>query len=115
MKRLEAQLVAALRARLEGRESPVPEAGGWLWDAFAALHRARSGPGPIAYGEIAAWAGLTGWPIGSHHVEVLAAMDAAWLAWAREQRKRAAGAKEGTLPPTSSSPLSPALFDVMMR
>lgn len=87
--RLERQLVAALRAHLEtGRAPDVPEAGVTLWRAFGDLCGTRtwhaSGPNPIAFAEIEAWARLGRWPLEPRHVAAIRALDAAWLDQARK-------------------------------
>lgn len=62
----------------------VPDAGEHLWAWFWQLSEARpegfSGPGPLTFGEIAAWAGLTGARPHPWEVETIKAMDRAFLA-----------------------------------
>lgn len=77
--RLTRQLVEALRAR----PPIIPEAGRLVWRAFVALSRSRSygavGPNPISYLEIEAWCRLMRMPLEPHHVEMICALDQAWL------------------------------------
>lgn len=113
LRRLQGQLVDALGAHLAagGRPRP-PEAGLPLWNAFLRLSRARTfgpaGPNPIGWAEIEAWARLVREPLEAHHVEILVAMDEAWLghAFARQ-----AGGPAKVLPAVSREALTPALFD----
>lgn len=82
--RLRNQLVAAMRKHLHtGARPAVPEAGQTLWQIFASLSAKRtyhaSGPNPIAYAEIEAYARLHRWPLRPHHVEMIRALDQAWL------------------------------------
>lgn len=82
--RLEALLVKALKNRLENETIlHVPEAGVLLWNIFTKLSATRtyhmSGPNPISYTEIAAFCNLTGQPLQPNHVEIIRALDDAWL------------------------------------
>lgn len=114
MNRLQKQLCAALEARMKGRKVQVPEAGGQLLDAFAALSRARSygpfGPNPINYTEITAWCNLMRVPLAPHHVRIIAALDEVWLA---QVAKREAPEGVKKLPPISEQPLSLGVFDAV--
>lgn len=116
--RLTTQLVAALRAHLAGGRPSVPEAGRPLWRAFCDLAGTRTwyahGPNPITFAEIEAWCRVMREPLQPHHVEVIRALDAAWLEHARGQlatpekdRKRAVRAPSG-------QELTPALFDAVL-
>lgn len=99
--RLRAQLVAALEHHLfTGRAARPPVAGVVLWEAFAALCAGRVygdvGPGPISMGEVEAYTRLMRVELPPHHVQILRAMDAAWLKWARTPEKdRPAGEMTG--------------------
>lgn len=81
--RLERQMTVALVAHMAGRPLLVPEAGRLFWRWFVDLHRSRTyhaaGPHPIAYAEIEAYGRLHGWPLERRHVELIRALDAAWL------------------------------------
>lgn len=112
--RLERQLVAALQAHLAtGAPPDVPEAGVLLWRVFAELAGTRtwhaSGPNPIAFGEIDAWARRGRWPLEPRHVRVIRALDDAWCAHVDE--RRGAGGKPSRKP---SAELTPALFDALI-
>jgi hypothetical protein len=65
-------------------EPKVPGAAAHLWGWFWQLSNARpegfSSAGPLTFGEIAAWAGLTGARPQAWEVEALKAMDRAYLA-----------------------------------
>lgn len=114
MDRLKRHLVAAVTASLSGRTT-VPAGGELLWQWFIELGRARtyhaSGPNPIAYAEISAWASLQRWPIAPRHVEILRAMDDAWLNAFYETRKRNDGVKK--LPQKSAHAISTETFDAI--
>ena len=107
--RLEKQLVAALRAHLAGGPARPPEAGAFLWGAFIELDMGRtlhmSGPNPIAYTEIEAWARLNRCPLGARHVRIIKAMDAALIEHAA--RKQGGDSIAGRSP----HQLSAKLFD----
>jgi hypothetical protein len=111
--RLRDQLVAAVTTS----KPRIPEAGRLVFRWFVDLSLARSygphGPNPISYAEIEAWARVTGTPAQPHHVEVLRAMDDAWMAKARDEIRIATGAPASTTPRTSSQSMNPALFDAM--
>ena len=104
MDRLQEQLVAVLEDRMAGGRAQVPEAGLPLWNAFTELAAARtygfSGPNPIAWAEIEAWARLMRWPLEPRHVRVIRALDQAWMAH---------GGKGAPTRPTR--PLTPEAFD----
>lgn len=85
--RLRRQLVAALVDHLNGRKALPPVAGVGLWQVFGALSALRrwgpNGPDPIQPSEVAAWAGSRGVVLPVHHLDILTAMDTAWLDHAR--------------------------------
>lgn len=63
-----------------------------LWDWFWSLsNRRQSGPEPLTFGEIQAWSRMTATPIRPEEVEMLAAMDDAYVS---EVRKEQAAAME---------------------
>lgn len=102
------RLVAALEAHLAGAPMRLPEGAEPLWRAFCDLSRARpSGPGPIAFSEIAAWSALMRCPLEPHHVETIRALDDAWL---KSAHRMAPGGKGGASQPPSA-PLTPEIFD----
>lgn len=77
---------ADYKRRLDGPE--MPDAVGYLWEYFLALHERRrhlvlpSGTlisEPIPYTEVAAWATLTGRALASYEVEILMTLDRTWL------------------------------------
>lgn len=81
--RLAGQLVAALRKNLAGGKPVVPEAGIPIWNLFMGIAAGRTyhaaGPHPVSNAEIEAYARLHRWPLQPHHVELIRAMDDAWL------------------------------------
>lgn len=87
MTRLERQLTETLRKHLAGNPVAVPEGGRLAWRWFTDLNAARSygmaGPNPISYAEIEAYARLHRWPLEPRHVDLITAMDGAWLDHAR--------------------------------
>lgn len=91
-----------------------PEAGAMLWAAFLDLSSQRghsmSGPQSIKFSEIEAYCRLSRISLERRHIEVILALDAAWLERAN------ATAPEGvkTLPPTSKRALNPALLDAIL-
>lgn len=98
--RLQRQLVAALVDHLKGGKPRPPVAGVGLWLVFGALSNLRrwgpNGPDPIQPSEIAAWAEPRGMVLPAHHLDVLAAMDVAWLDHARTpEAERVAGVMTG--------------------
>lgn len=70
-----------LAAELAG--PPFPEAGAQVWTWFGELLEARAwsatGPQPIGYQEIAAWAALTRQQPTAAEVQLLRALDRTWL------------------------------------
>ena len=118
--RLRDQLIEALRDHLRSTRRPrVPEAGQVLWSAFIEINAARGfgqfGPIPIGFAEIEAWCRVTRTPLAPHHVEIIRAMDAAFVEHFAEAAK---GDKtpEGVnkLPQRSAQALSPELFDAAL-
>lgn len=113
MLRLKAQLISALRAALGGKPTAIPEAGLWLWNAFAVLSATRSyhmaGPNPITFAEIEAWSRLTRTPLEPHHVEVLRELDETWL----DHFAKAASSSSKTPARSSGQPITPAAFDAV--
>ncbi|WP_406736984.1 hypothetical protein [Thioclava sp. GXIMD4215] len=108
MMTLKKQLVQAVRDGRKGK-GRVPEAGAIIWEAFIALSMRRAHdqgiPNPISFTEIDAYCRVMRWPMEPHHVDMLLAMDDAWLATiqtggkAKDMQKSAHG-------------LTPDLFDV---
>lgn len=61
-----------------------------LWDWFWALsNRRQSGPEPLAFAEIEAWSRMTATPIRPEEVEMIAAMDDAYVSATREEQAAA--------------------------
>lgn len=84
MKRLERQLVEAIKQQASTRKAVLlPEAGKLFWTMFTELSRSRTGgpmgPNPIQFSEIESWARLNRWPLEPHHVQLIKAMDDAWI------------------------------------
>lgn len=115
MQRLEKQLCGALRSHLvNGAPVRLPEAGRLLWRAFIDLDGTRSmhaaGPNPISYAEIEAWARINRYPLASHHVRVIKAMDAVLI---EHVNRKAGTGGEGGIEGRSAHALSPKLFDAV--
>jgi hypothetical protein len=108
--RLRDRLVAALRAHLAGAPPVVPEGGEAFWDAFVALSATRTygfaGPNPISYTEIEAYMRIYRWPLAPHHIHVIRAMDAAWLAACMDEK--ASPARD-----VPTAPITAAAFDAV--
>jgi hypothetical protein len=117
LRRLKAQLCAAVEASIAGEKPRPPEAGIPLWNAFHRLSAQRTfhavGPNPIQPADIVAFCGLHRLPLPPHHVAIILAMDAAWLE-AAHRRTRAAPEGVKTLPPVSKRPISAALLDAVL-
>lgn len=112
MNKLKKNLVTALRAHLGGGRARPPEAGILLWNIFDRLNRARSwhahGPNPISYSEIEAYCRLGRQPLEPRHVDIIVAMDAAWIDHIHAHVAKAAPTVD--LAPT---PLTVEAFDAM--
>lgn len=83
--RLRRQLVAVVDAWFDrGAALPLPFAGVPIWAAFLNLSQSRQwgpdGPAPLATAEIEAWARLARVYLPRHHLELIRALDVAWLA-----------------------------------
>lgn len=112
------RLVAALKwqlanpGRTDGPE--IPWAGRRLWSIFLDLNAARGsngwGPNPISHQEIESWAWLRREPVRPHELDILRAMDAAYLEHATQTASKG---QEKAPQPSSSRPMSPALFDAV--
>ena len=97
--RLRRQLCGIVSTWFEtGQAMPPPLAGVPIFAAFVDLSQARrwteAGPEALQLSEIAAWARLTGRHVPPHHLDMIRAMDAAWL---EGQRKGAQEAPAGAL------------------
>lgn len=118
---LKSRLVAALEENLATEKRPrLPEGGRMLWDWFIDLHGGRTyhmaGPNPISYADMLAYCVLKRIPLPMppHHLEIILAMDRAFLAFAvRKNQKPPDGVKAA--PPVSKQKLSSKLFDAMFR
>lgn len=79
-----------------------PAALDHVWDWFWELHMARSGSGlganPISYGEIAAWAALTGRSPGPREVRGIVALDQAFFTEMAEQDRRRDALRRASTP-----------------
>ncbi len=115
---LEKHFVEALGKHLTSGEPPaVPDLGRDLWAIFIGVARSRTyhaaGPNPISYAEIEAYCRLYRWPLEPHHIDVLTAMDDAWLTHAYGQMK---ARQDGTSAPVRlpAKALTADLFDAVM-
>lgn len=116
MERLKRQLCAAVAASRPGGNPDVPESGRELWNAFQRLSSARTyhagGPNPIQISEVAAWCQIMRLPLEPRHVDILLAMDQAWLDRAYAKAQVPEGVK--ALPPVSKHALNAGLLDAIM-
>lgn len=112
-------LATALKGHLrDGKPPQLPEGAVIFWNIFMqiAATRTHHGHGPLAisYQEIEAWARLNRHPLQPHHVDILRAMDDAWLDHALSKlTERSSGTP--ILPRSSQHELSGALFDLMFQ
>mgnify|MGYP000383299584 CR=1 FL=1 len=113
-----ALLCEAVVAKLQDREPRLPAGSAILWRAFADLSRARAwsslGPNPISFSEIEAWCRLNRTPFAPHHVEIIRAMDGAFLDHFASSRNDDPPEGVKTIQRGSRHALSPALFDAVM-
>jgi len=91
-----------------GCRPQIPDGGELAWSWFLALNRTRAmgftGPNPISYSEIEAYARLHRWPLEKRHVDLILAMDRAYLEFNQARREA---------PRTPSADISPDLFDAV--
>ncbi len=94
------------------RGRPVPEAGRLLWRWFTDLSGTRTyhqaGPNPITYGEIKAYAALTGQPLRAEDVAAIRRLDDAWII----ATYRASPAQPEA-PLSRAQPIAPQSFDAV--
>lgn len=114
--RLEAALVAALKRNLETKQAVhIPDAGRVFWQIYSALAETRTwhmnGPNPISYEEIRSFCALQRWSLQPRHVEILRAMDGAYLEYVYSRQKKTDEGVKTIGKPTGD--LSPALFDAV--
>jgi hypothetical protein len=79
------------------------------------LSRSRGGgkgPAPIAYSEIEAFSRLRREPIRSFEIEIILALDAAFMEFAAKRSKTETGIPASDV---QSRPMSPALFDAVFQ
>lgn len=111
-------MIAALKQQLK-TEKPVhlPAGGALLWTWFNELSRARTmhaaGPNALSFQDIHAYVAVRRLEFGQHHIDILLAMDHAYLEHFRAANERP---PEGvrTLPAVSNRSISAGLFDAMM-
>lgn len=105
-RRLKRQLAAAAGAT----KPRVPEAGRLAWGWFVALGNARTyhaaGPNPIGLADIEAFARLHRLPIEPRHVELIQAMDDAWI-----EKTLARTGKPSALTFKNAPPITAEIFD----
>ncbi|MDW9772737.1 hypothetical protein GOA89_13095 [Sinorhizobium meliloti] len=116
---LKAAMAAEMRRAVEtGRRPRWPAGGEQLAAWFVELSDRRTwhatGPNPISYPDMIAWASLMRWPVQPRHIEILVALDNAWIGAFYAKR----GTKEQqkdikTLPARSAHAVSPKLFDAI--
>jgi hypothetical protein len=107
------RLVDLLRSHLAGSPLRIPEAERLAWGWFVDLSATRTyhatGPSPIGYAEIEAYARLMRWPLEPRHVQLIRALDTVWLTHARRQQD---GPAKPT-PRSSGQTVNPAAFDAV--
>lgn len=85
---------------------PIPLALAYLWRWFLDIHRGRGstgyGPAALSYGEIDAWRRLMSADPSPWEIDILRALDAAYLRFASEQSKRNKPKHEPKKPPRRS-------------
>ncbi len=114
---LQKLMVRALETHLKGDTMPMVPAGGeMIWAWFVALSSTRSwhmgGPGAITFCEIAAYRMLTNELIEPRHVEIIRAMDYAWINHVAGMQSRQGDIEHKALEHTGRD-MSPALFDAV--
>jgi hypothetical protein len=116
LSRLKRHMTDSTVESLVTRKMPrLPAGGSMLWRWFLDLSRTRSyhmmGPNPISHVEIAAYCQLHQIAMQPHHVEILRAMDEAYLDHLASNRARHEGLKP--LPHRSASKIDAGLFDAL--
>lgn len=96
-----------VQATLRSRSAPEPMRLVWSWfvDLHATRTRGMTGPNPISFQEIEAYARLHRWPMEPRHVDLIRAFDMEWL----KQQQPA----DGVAPKAPPQSISPAAFDAV--
>jgi len=93
----------------------LPAGGELLWKWFSELSAARSyhasGPNPIAWGEIEAYARINRQAIGPHHAAVIILLDRTYLEHCHAGRGESGG--KPAAKPISTTAMTAGLFDAM--
>ncbi|MCV9997684.1 hypothetical protein OE766_05445 [Pararhizobium sp. YC-54] len=115
--RIQRLLVDALRTSLQTGKAPQLPAGGDLpWRWFLDLNRTRTwhaaGPHALSYNEIEAYCRVRRWPLQQHHIDVLLAMDDAYLEHVRSSQASAQGGGKA-VPKAFLSKAAPAALDAV--
>ncbi|MBB4123282.1 phage tail assembly chaperone [Martelella radicis] len=108
-------VISALDQHFASGEVPVLPAGSeLLWQWFCELSATRTwnanGPNPISFAEIIAYCRVTGWPISRVHVDILQAMDAAWLKQVAAMQFPEGNSRQNK---QSRRTMTPGLFDAI--
>lgn len=98
------------------RDGPeVPWAGRRIWSIFLDLNATRGsngwGPNPISHSEVEAWSRLHREPVRPHELEILRAMDTAYLKHATQTASKG----QQSTSKVESRPMSTALFDAVFQ
>ncbi|MBN9335386.1 hypothetical protein [Devosia sp.] len=114
LRRHDELLRLALINALAGKAHKIPEGGQLAWGWFNALCRTRTNsgysPNPLSYAEIEAFARLYRWPMEPRHIDMILALDRAWLDDAAKRFKAAQNGSGGAdAPPITKGALS-AIF-----
>lgn len=113
--RLRDQLVEALRRHMAGGKARPPEAGTLMWNLFMEIAAGRTwhanGPNPLGHAEIEAFVRMRRWPLGARHLDLIRALDDAWLEHFFATMEQARG--KTTIPRAARQPISTASFDAV--
>jgi hypothetical protein len=105
----QAHLVAALEKAM-ATNAPIRVPPGselyikWFFDLAQTRTGGMAGPNPITYAEMEAYFRLHRWPVGAQHIDLMVALDQAWLAHVRAKQGRGQA---------SGQKVSPATFDAV--
>lgn len=113
MKRLQRQIIAALRSQLTGGSAKPPVAGVQLWNVFGQLSGQRTwhahGPNPISFADLEAFCRLMRLPLEPAHIRIILAMDRVWLEHGLAKLRTGKDAPRQV----SKAPMTVALFDAL--
>lgn len=113
------KLVEALRESLKnGAGGVLPAGGDVFWAMFQSMAETRQhhgyGPLAISYQEMEAWSRLHRVPLEPHHVEIIRALDNAWLEHHIEGMTKRSNPLETKFTRVPLERLTATVFDAMM-